>query len=73
MRTFLHIAVVPVSVFEKAINGKEQMTALGCGFNRSMQHLISNDREEDVENEAATKDLLHRRTKGVDVGSLEER
>ncbi len=49
------------------------MSANGCGFNRSMQHLISNDREEDVENEAATKDLLHRRTKGVDVGSLEER
>jgi hypothetical protein len=49
------------------------MSAYGCGFNRSMQHLISNDREEDVENEAATKDLLHRRTKGVDVGSLEER
>jgi hypothetical protein len=44
-----------------------------CGFNRSMQHLISNDREEDVENETATKDLLHSRTKGFDVGSLEER
>ena len=27
---------------------------MGCGFNRSVQHLISNDREEDVENEAAT-------------------
>jgi hypothetical protein len=38
-----------------------------------MQHLISNDREEDVENEAATKDFLHRRTEGIDVGSLEER
>ena len=35
------------------------MAASDCGFNRSMQHLISNDREEDVENEAATKDLLH--------------
>jgi hypothetical protein len=36
------------------------MSALGCDFNRSMQHLISNYREEDVENEAATEDLLHR-------------
>ncbi len=34
------------------------MSALGCGFNRSMQHLISNYREGDVENEAATEDLL---------------
>jgi len=24
-------------------------SALGCGFNRSLQHLISNYREEDVE------------------------
>jgi len=49
------------------------MSASGCGFNWSLQHLISNDREEDVENEAAPKDLLHRRTKGINVGSLEER
>ncbi len=33
---------------------------MGCDFNRSMHHLISNYREEDVENEAATEDLLHR-------------
>ncbi|MCU7929780.1 MAG: hypothetical protein KZQ90_03190 [Candidatus Thiodiazotropha sp. (ex Codakia rugifera)] len=38
-----------------------------------MQHPISKDREEDVDNEATTKDLLHRRTKGVDVGSMAER
>jgi len=31
------------------------MAAMGCDFNRSMQHLISNYREEDVENEAATE------------------
>jgi hypothetical protein len=31
-----------------------------CDFNRSMQHLISTYREEDVENENATEDLLHR-------------
>jgi hypothetical protein len=41
-----------------------------CGFNRSLQHLISSDGEEDVENETETEDLLHRRTKGIDVGSL---
>ncbi len=35
-------------------------SALGCDFNRSMQHLISDYREEDVENEAATENLLHR-------------
>ena len=36
------------------------MTAFGYDFNRLMQHLISNYREEDVENEATTEDLLHR-------------
>ena len=36
------------------------MSAIGCDFNRSMQHLISHYREEDVENEAASEDLLHR-------------
>ena len=44
-----------------------------CGFNRSMQHLISKYREEDVEHEVSTKNLLHRRTKVLDVGSLAER
>jgi len=39
---------------------RRRMSALGCGFNQSTQHLISNYREEDVENEAATEDLLHR-------------
>jgi hypothetical protein len=28
------------------------MTAIGCGFNRSMQHLFSKHREGDVDNEA---------------------
>ena len=37
---------------------EEFMTALPCGFNWSTQHLVSNYREEDVENEAA--DLLYR-------------
>jgi hypothetical protein len=38
-----------------------------------MQHLISHDREEDVENEAATEDLLFRISKVIDVGSLAAR
>jgi len=42
---------------------------MGCGFNWSMQHLISNDREEDIENEAAIKDLLYRGVKGVKEAS----
>ena len=51
----------------------DSMAAVGCGFNWSTQHLISKCREEDVENETATEDLLHRRTKGLDVGSLAKR
>ena len=46
------------------------MTALGGDLNRSMQHLISNYREEDVVNEATTEDLLQRRTESIDVGPL---
>jgi hypothetical protein len=38
-----------------------------------MQHLHSSTREGDVENEATTQDLLQRRTKKLDVGSLAER
>ncbi len=38
-----------------------------------MQHLNSNYREEDVEDEAKTEDLLLRCTEGIDVGSLAER
>jgi hypothetical protein len=38
-------------------------------FNRSMQHLSSNDRAEDVAYEAKTEDLLQRRAKELDVGS----
>jgi hypothetical protein len=62
--------------FDWAISRKQTLRMLSpaaandCGFNRSMQHLISSDVEEDVENETETEDLLHRRTKGIDVGSL---
>ena len=45
------------------------MTASGCDLSRSMQHLNSNSKEEDVEYEIQTEDLLHRRTEGTDVGS----
>ncbi len=34
--------------------------ANNCGFNRSMQHLSSNYRAEDVAYEVPTEDLLHR-------------
>jgi hypothetical protein len=37
-----------------------QVTAFGCDLNRSMQHLNSNYREEDVANEVSNEDLLHR-------------
>jgi hypothetical protein len=47
-----------------------QTTASGCDFNRSMQHLSSSDRAEDVADEAKTEDLLHTRTERADVGSL---
>ncbi len=46
--------------FSPSPSNQPRMAALGCDFNRSMQHLISNYREEDVENEATTEDLLHR-------------
>jgi len=49
------------------------MAAVSCDFNRSMPHLNSNRIEEDVENEVPNEDLLLRRTKGVDVGSLAKR
>jgi hypothetical protein len=38
-----------------------------------MQHLISNNREEDVVNKAATEDLLYGSRQATDVGSLAER
>ena len=59
---------------EKIIDlSDEEKAAMGCDFNRSMQHLHSHYREEDVENEAATENLLYRNGQGIDVGSLAER
>jgi len=46
------------------------MSAFGCDFNRSMQHLDSHYREGGVENEVSNEDLLHRSRQGIDVGSL---
>ena len=42
-------------------------------LNRSTQHLCSNDREGDVENETKTADLLFTRTEVSDVGAVAER
>jgi len=39
-------------------SGAGAMTAVGCGFNWSMQHLVSNYREEDVEYEVSNEDHL---------------
>ena len=45
-----------------------------CGFNRSLQHLVSIRREEDVADEEVPKeDSLHRIRQIADVGSLAER
>ena len=44
---------------------------MGCGFNRSMQHLVSKSREEDVaDEEVPTEDSLHRSRPEHDVGPL---
>ncbi len=42
-------------------------------LNRSMQHLDSEYREEDVADEVQNEDLLQRRAEELDVGSLAER
>jgi hypothetical protein len=49
------------------------LTAPGCGFNLSLQHLSSNYRAEDVENEAASEAIYFRFRNGLDLGSMEER
>ena len=50
------------------------MSTLWCGLNRSMQHLTSNMREEDVAyEEVSTEDLLHRSRQSLDVGPLAKR
>ena len=47
---------------------------IDCDFNRSMQHLVSKNREEDVaDEEVPTEDSLHRSRQEHDVGSLAER
>jgi len=46
---------------------------IGGGFNRSMRHLFSKYVEEDVKSETKIKNILHRRTKIIDVGSLAKR
>ena len=46
------------------------MAALGGDLNRSVQHLDSEYREEDVADEVQNEDLLQRRAEKLDVGSL---
>ena len=46
------------------------VSASGCDLNRSMQHLNSNYRAEDVADETETEDILQRRAEKLDVGSL---
>jgi hypothetical protein len=48
------------------------MAALPGDLNRSMQHLDSKYREEDVADEVQIEDLLQRRAEKLDVGSLAE-
>ena len=51
--------------------GKLLQRPLSAGdFNRSMQHLSSDDRAEDVADEAETEDLLQLSAEELDVGSL---
>jgi hypothetical protein len=50
-----------------------QLAAADCDFNWSTQHLISNDREEDVENEATTEDLLPSHSAGFSFGKVTNR
>ncbi|MCY1503496.1 hypothetical protein D9M68_376230 [compost metagenome] len=46
------------------------MAALGCGFNLSMQHARRCVSSGGVANEAKAQDLLHRDSKGTDVGAV---
>ena len=49
------------------------MTLTGYGFNWSMQHLISDHREEDVAGEVSNADIQQGKPEGADVGSLAAR
>src|SRR5215472_570767 len=46
------------------------MTGSGCGFNRSMQHLDSHRRAEEVAYEVPDEDPVHRGRQSLDVGAL---
>jgi hypothetical protein len=47
----------PLAAIEMVECQITSMPAFGCGFNRSMQHLVSNFREEDVVNEVSNCSL----------------
>lgn len=48
-----------------------ETSAFTLGFNRSMQHLDSSYREEDVADEAKIENILYRTTKSADFGSFD--
>ena len=52
------------------LGGVKDGTAIVGGLNRSMQHLDSLCREEDVAHEAQDEDSVHRSRQGFDVGSM---
>ena len=57
----------------KVAFGDESVTSTWfsmCDFNLSTQHLFSECKEEDVEDEASKADQLHRSTESLDVGLL---
>jgi hypothetical protein len=53
-----------------AASRRRAIAAIDCGFNRSMQHLDSQCREEDVAHEAPDEDPVHRSRQGFNVGAL---
>src|SRR3974390_1645001 len=53
-----------------SIAAVRETSAPGCGFNRSMQHLDSHRRAEDVAYEVPDEDPVHRERQSLDVGAL---
>jgi hypothetical protein len=53
-------------------SGSCRQTALGCGFNRSMQHLSSNYRAGGVDNEAKTEKIFYTDRDDPSMGPLGE-
>jgi hypothetical protein len=62
-----------IMFFSQITSPHAGMATSGCDLNRSMQHLNSNCREKDVENETKTEDFLLRYPEVPDVGSVAKR